>query len=159
MSLKSALAAKGINLPIPPSAGGAYDPVRVQGGIAYVAIQFPVLDGQWLHRGRLGLEVTTEEGYQAARICALNVLAQLDRTPGLDALAGLNHIQAYMLVVDGWTDFPRVLDGASELLVAALGEVGRHSRSLSGVAHLPGNAPIALTVTATLASITGGRAV
>lgn len=150
MKLREALAAKGILLPAPPKPGGAYDPVRVMGGIAYVAIQFPIHDGEWVYRGRLGRELKTEDGYQAARLCALNVLAQLDQLPGLERIAGINRVEAYLQTVDGWGDFPRVLDGASQLFLEALGEAGRHSRSLVGVDRLPGNAAIALTVTATM---------
>jgi enamine deaminase RidA (YjgF/YER057c/UK114 family) len=120
------------------------------GAVAYVAIQFPVRDGQWSWRGRLGREISTEEGYQAARACALNVLSQLDLAPGLDRIAGLNRIEAYMLTTPGWEDWPRVLDGASHLFVEALGENGRHARTLFGVERLPRDVPIALTATATL---------
>lgn len=150
MNIRDSLAARGILLPSPPSPGGAYEPVRVMGGIAHVAIQFPIQNGDWIWRGRLGRELSTEDGYQAARLCALNVLAQLDRTPGLDQIAGLNRVDAYLLTADGWDGFPRVLDGASHLFLEALGEAGCHSRSLVGVERLPGNAPIALTVTATV---------
>lgn len=150
MGLRERLAIQGLTLPPPPRPGGAYESVRVLGGIAYVAIQFPVRDGNCMWRGRLGREVSTEDGYQAARLCALNVLAQLDQTPGLDQIAGLNRLEAYLLTVDGWQDFPRVLDGASHLFLEALGDQGRHARILCGVDRLPGNAPIALAVTATL---------
>jgi len=157
MSARDELAAKGITLPSPPKPGGAYEAVRIMGGIAYVAIQFPILNGEWVWRGRLGQEISTEDGYQAARLCALNVLAQLDRLPGLDRIAGLNRIEAHMLTAPGWNDFARVVDGASHLFLEALGDVGCHSRALYGVERLPGNATIALTTTATLRFGDGDR--
>lgn len=158
MTIRDLLASKGIVLPSPPKPGGAYEAVRLLDRTAYVAIQFPILDGKSLYRGRLGAEVTTEQGYEAARLCALNVLAQLDQLPGLDRLAGLNRVDAQMQTVEGWNDFPRVLDGASHLFLDALGDVGKHARTLYGVERLPGNAVIALTVTATIVPDSRDRA-
>lgn len=146
------LAARGLSLPDPPKPGGSYNSVRAVGGIAYVAAQFPFADSEQLaFSGRLGRELTTEDGYRAAELCALNVLAQIDRYVGFERLLGLNRIEAYMLTVDGWDDFPEVLDGASHLFVAALGDdVGQHARALFGVERLPLNAPMELTASFTL---------
>ncbi len=74
------LAEKGLSLPEPPKPGEAYDPVRVLGGIAYVAAQFPFRDGAPVYRGRLGRELTTQDGYRAAELCALNVPIELTAT-------------------------------------------------------------------------------
>ena len=94
MSLREPLAARGIDLPLPPPPGGAYDPVRVLGGVAYVAIQFPVHNGERIWRGRLGLELSTEDGYQAARLCALNVLAREPLAyPGQSRLRRQGHLE------------------------------------------------------------------
>jgi enamine deaminase RidA (YjgF/YER057c/UK114 family) len=141
---------QGLSLPDPPRPGGAYDSVRVVKDVAYVSIQFPLHGGQMPYPGRLGAERSTEEGYQAARLCALNVLAQMHRYVGFERIAGLNHVEAYLQTTAGWEDFPKVLDGASHLFLAALGEVGRHSRSLVGVERLPLNAPVALVTSFTL---------
>lgn len=145
------LASRGLSLPDPPKPGGAYDSVRAIGGVAYVAVQFPFAEGDLAFRGRLGRELTTQDGYRAAELCALNVLAQMHRYVGFKRILGLNRIEAHMLTVDGWDDFPKVLDGASRLFADALGdEAGRHARALSGVERLPMDAPIALTATFTL---------
>ncbi len=144
------LAARGLVLPTPPKPGGAYEPVRVLGSVGYVAIQFPVRDGVWLWQGRLGRELSTEDGYQAAEACALNVLAQIDAAVGFERLAGLNRFEAYLQTVEGWDAFPRVLDGASHLFLEALGEAGKHSRAPLGIERLSKNAPIALVATFTL---------
>lgn len=141
---------QGLSLPAPPPPGGAYDSVRILKGVAYVSIQFPLHDGQMPYPGRLGAERSTEEGHRAARLCAFNVLAQVHRYVGFDCVAGLNHVEAYLQTVPGWADFPKVLDGASHLFRAALGEAGRHSRSLVGVERLPLNAPVALVTSFTL---------
>jgi enamine deaminase RidA (YjgF/YER057c/UK114 family) len=144
------LSQKGLSLPEPPKPGGAYDSVRIVKGVAYVSIQFPFQEDQLHYQGRLGGELTTQDGYQAARLCALNVLAQMHRYVGFASVLALNHLEAYMQTAEGWDDFPKVLDGASRLFWEALGEVGRHSRSLMGVERLPLNAPVALVTTFTL---------
>lgn len=144
------LAARGLSPPEPPKPGGAYDPVRVLGGVAYVAAQFPFDGDQLAFRGRLGPELTTPDGYGAAELCALKVLAQIDRFVGFEHVLGLNRIEAYLLTAADWDDFPQVVDGASRLFLEALGEAGRHARSLIGVEHLPLNAPVELTATFTL---------
>lgn len=144
------LARHGLVLPIPPPPGGAYEPVRAIGGVAYVAVQFPFVDGKLAYRGRLGRDLSTEDGRRAAELSALNVLAQIDRFIGFERVLGLNRIEAAMLTVDGWDEFPDVLDGASRLFLAALGDAGRHARSLIGVDRLPMDAPIAVTATLTL---------
>ncbi len=144
------LAEKGMALPEPPKPGGAYEAVRVLGGVAYVAAQFPFHEGVLAYRGRLGRELTTQEGYRAAELCAVNVLAQIHRHVGFERIAGLNRFEAYLLTVEGWNDFPKVVDGASQLFLHALGDAGRHARALFGVERLPMNAPIELVATFTL---------
>lgn len=147
------LAERGLSLPEPPKPGGSYESVRVVGGVGYVAAQFPFIGDELTFKGRLGRELTTEDGYRAAELCALNVLAQIHRYVGLERILGLGRVEAYMQTVEGWDDFPRVLDGASNLLLHALGdEKGRHSRALFGVERLPLNAPIEMTATFSLAS-------
>lgn len=144
------LAARGLSLPEPPAPGGAYDPVRVLGGVAYVAAQFPFAGGDLAYRGRLGRELTTQDGYRAAELCALNVLAHIDRAVGFGRVLGLNRVEAYLVAAEGWDDFPAVVDGASRLFLDALGDAGRHARALVGVERLPLGAPVELTATLTL---------
>lgn len=143
--VRAALAQRGLSLPQPPKPGGAYEPVRVIGGLAWVAAQFPIADGKLAYRGRLGREVSTEQGVHAAELCALNVLAQMDRAVGFHRVLGLARIEAHMQTVEGWDDFPIVLDGASRLFLHALGDAGRHARALFGAERLPIDAPIELT--------------
>jgi hypothetical protein len=98
-----------------------------------VAVQFPYRDGQPACQGRLGRELTTADGYEAMRLCALNVLAQINQYVGFPRVLGLNMIEAHMQTVEGWGEFARVLDGASHLFLHALGDAGRHARALCGV--------------------------
>src|ERR1700712_3664450 len=75
-----------------PKPGGSYVAVNIRGNIAYVAIQFPILDGKFFYLGRLGKEVSTEQGYQAARMAALNVMGQIAKFVGFEKAVGLNHV-------------------------------------------------------------------
>ena len=146
------LAERNLSLPEPPKPGGAYESVRVVvgGGIAYVAAQFPFQGNNLAFRGRLGRELTTEDGYRAAELCALNVLAQMNVYVGFDNILGLNRFEAYMLTADEGDGFPKVVDGASHLFLAALGDAGKHARALFAVERLPMNAPIEITASFTL---------
>jgi len=144
------LASLGIQLPTdPPKPGGAYVPVRVMHGFAFVACQFPIVDGKPAYVGRLGAELTTEQGAAAARLAAVNALAQLHHAVGLDNVRGLVRFEMYLQCEPGWDAMPAVLDGASRLFLDAFGpEVGAHTRAPIGIAQLPWNMPIELVLTA-----------
>jgi len=124
---------------IPPSPGGAYVSVNVRNETAFVAIQFPIKGDQFLYQGRLGEDLSTEEGYLAAQLCAANVMAQLKKYVGLEKVMGLNHLDVYYQQASGWDDAPLVADGASQLFLKVLGEKGQHSRALIGAQSLPRN--------------------
>lgn len=144
------LAREHIELPAnPPKPGGKYVPVRTAGSLAFVAAQFPIAaDGSIAFRGRLGRDLTTEEGVQAASLAAVNVLAQMHRAVGLHRIRALMRFEASLVAADDWDAFPVVVDGASDIFLRALGpEVGAHSRALFGVERLPLNMPIELTAT------------
>jgi enamine deaminase RidA (YjgF/YER057c/UK114 family) len=152
------LAARGLVLPPePPRPGGAYVPVRAIGGFAFVAAQFPVAtagangqtaSGARTWTGRLGRELTTADGVAAAELAALNVLAQVRHALGFERVAGLARFEAYLQTAPGWSDFPKVVDGASELFLAALGpEAGAHARALFGVERLPRDYALELVAT------------
>jgi len=104
MNLIDNLTKHKLELPIVSSPGGNYVSVNIRGNIAYIAIQFPILDGEYLFQGRLGNEITTEEGYKAMELCALNVLAQVEKRIGFDKIIGLNHIDAYFQSGMDWDD-------------------------------------------------------
>ncbi len=141
-----------LNLKLPniSTPGGNYVSVNVRENIAYLAIQFPILNEEYLHQGRLGDEVSTKEGYEAMKLCALNVLAQLENKVGFERLVGLNHIDAYFQAADGWDDAPEVVNGASDLFVSVLEDKGQHSRAIFGVHKLPGNFSVGLTSSFTI---------
>ncbi|QMU27240.1 RidA family protein [Adhaeribacter radiodurans] len=150
MNLKETLAKMNLELPEVSTPGGSYTSVNIRGNIAYIAIQFPIKNGEYLYQGRLGEEISTELGYKAMELCALNVLAQVDQKIGLNQIVGLNHFDAYFQASDNWDDSPIVVNGSSDLFVKILGDKGIHSRAIFGVHKLPRNFCVGLTATFTL---------
>lgn len=150
MKIENQLSTLGLQLPEVSTPGGNYVSVNVRANIAYVAIQFPILNGEYLYQGKLGEYLSTDDGYKAMQLCALNVLAQVNAKVGFDAVEGLNHIDAYYVSHGNWDEAPKVVNGASDLFVKALGEKGQHSRSIFGVANLPREFCVGLTVSFTL---------
>ena len=137
-------------LPEVSTPGGSYTSVNIRGNIAYIAIQFPIINGVLKYQGRLGDELNTEQGYLAMQMCALNVLAQIHQKIGLDKIVGLNHFDAYYQAGENWNDAPKVVDGASELFLKVLEDKGTHSRAIFGVEKLYGNLCVGITCTFTL---------
>jgi enamine deaminase RidA (YjgF/YER057c/UK114 family) len=139
-----------LELPEPTKPGGNYVSVNTRNSIAYVAIQFPILKGKFLYCGKLGKEISTDEGYKAMQLCALNVLAQMHSKIGFDKVIGLNHIDAYYQSVSHWDESPKIVNGASDLFVNVLGEKGTHSRAIFGVKSLPKNFSVGLSCSFTI---------
>ena len=150
MNLKENLAKLNFKLPEVSTPGGSYISVNVRANIAYIAIQFPILNKEYLYQGRLGNEITTEEGYKAMELCALNVLAQVDEKIEFDRIIGLNHIDAFFQAGTDWDDSPIVANGASDLFVKVLEEKGIHSRAIFGVEKLPRNFSVGLSASFTI---------
>ena len=132
----------GLTLPTVDVPAGAYIPARRSGSLVFTAGQVPFVDGSLPATGKVGAEVTPEQGYDLARICALNALAAVDDLVGLDAVAGVVKVVGFVASAPGFTGQPGVINGASELLGAVFGEAGRHARSAVGVAELPLGAPV-----------------
>ena len=144
------LTSLGVELPPPPAAVAAYVPVVVSGGTAYLAGQIPMIDGVLQHPGRLGLDVSIEQGHEAARRCALQALSALRAALGgsLDPLERILRVEVLVASTPDFTEQPKVANGASELLAEALGEAGRHARVAVGVTSLPLGACVEVAVTA-----------
>ncbi len=140
----------GLKLPEVSSPGGNYVSVNIRKNIAYIAIQFPILNSEFKYQGRLGNEVSTEEGSKAMELCALNVLSQVNQKIGFERIIGLNHIDAYFQSSEEWDDSPIVVNGASDLFVNILEEKGIHSRAIFGVDKLPRNFCVGLTTSFTI---------
>lgn len=150
MTPKENLTKLGYELPNASTPGGSYVSVNIRENIAYIAIQFPIWNEVFKYQGRLGNEISTEEGYKAMELCALNVLAQVEEKVGFEKIVGLNHLDAYFQSGENWDESPKVVNGASDLFVKILEERGRHSRAIFGVEKLPRNFSVGLTATFTL---------
>ncbi len=131
------LAELGLTLPTPAAPVAAYVPVVIAGGLAHVSGQVSMKDGQ-LIKGRLGEDMTLEDGIAAAQACGLMILAQLKAVLGsLDRVERVVKLGAFVNSAADFTDQPKVANGASELMQAVFGEAGRHARSAVGVPTLP----------------------
>jgi enamine deaminase RidA (YjgF/YER057c/UK114 family) len=145
------LAELGLTLPqvVPPVA--AYVPAVQSGNYVYVSGQLPMVDGKLPQTGKVGAEVTPEQGAELARTCALNALAAIDALVGLGKIVKIVKVTGFVASADGFTGQPIVINGASELFGEVLGELGRHARSAVGVAELPLGAPVEVEVIAEVA--------
>ncbi len=133
----------GITLPRPAAPLAAYVPTVRTGTHVYVSGQLPLVDGQLAWQGRLGGGVSLQDGAQAARRCAVNVIAALKQELGdLSAVRRVVRVTGYVASEPGFTDHPKVVNGASELFGEVFGDAGRHTRAAVGVAALPLGAPV-----------------
>lgn len=143
MSYEARARELGIEIPPAPQPVAAYIPGLVQDGWLYVSGQIPVVAGEPVCRGKLGAGVSPEEGYGAARRCALNALGVVRAVAGsLDRVARVVKITAFVASARGWNGQSQVANGASELFGELFGEAGRHARSAVGVAELPLDVPV-----------------
>jgi enamine deaminase RidA (YjgF/YER057c/UK114 family) len=131
----------GLQLPAPPAAVASYVPTRLvpvgEGrALLYIAGQVSAEGGKRL-TGRCPDEVTVEHATAAARVCALNLLAQMEAAAGLDDIEQVMQLIGFVLSTDDFGDQPKVINGASDLLVEVLGEAGRHTRVALGTNALP----------------------
>ncbi|MCC6926136.1 RidA family protein [Novosphingobium sp.] len=137
MSIEARLAELGIVLPEAAAPVAAYVPVVVAGGLAHVSGQVSFVDGA-LFKGRLGEDVSLEQGIAAARGCGLMILAQLKAALGsLDRVERVVKLGCFVNSSAHFTDQPKVANGASELMVAVFGDAGKHARAAVGVPSLP----------------------
>ena len=128
----------GITLPDAPAPAANYVPFVQVGDIVYVSGQISA-DAKGFIKGKLGDDMTTEEGAAAARACAINLLAQVKAACGgdLDRLVRVVKLTGFVNSTADYTDQPKVVNGASDLLAEALGDAGKHSRSAVSAASLP----------------------
>jgi enamine deaminase RidA (YjgF/YER057c/UK114 family) len=145
------LAELGLTLPqvAPPLA--AYVPAVQSGSYVYVSGQLPLVEGKLALTGKVGAEVTEEQGAELARTCALNALAAIEALVGLGRLVKIVKLTGFVASAPGFTGQPAVVNGASNLFGEVLGEQGRHARSAVGVAELPLGAPVEVEVIAEVA--------
>jgi enamine deaminase RidA (YjgF/YER057c/UK114 family) len=131
----------GLTLPSPPAAVASYVPTILaplgdRRALLFIAGQVSIRDGKRL-TGRCPDEVTVEEAQERAKVCALNLLAQMDAAAGLDNVVQVAQLTGFVLSADGFGEQPKVLNAASELLADVLGDGGRHTRAALGTNSLP----------------------
>lgn len=147
MTVEENLASLGLTLPelAPPLA--SYVPAVQTGNLVYVSGQLPAEGGQLKMRGKVGGEVTEDQAYDLARICALNCLAAAKSVLGtLDRVVRVVRVTGYVSSAMGFTNQPVVINGASDLLANVFKDAGRHSRVAVGVFELPLGAPVEVDV-------------
>lgn len=149
-SSKIQISHSGIDLNDLPKPGGAYVAVNMRQTNGSVAIQLPISNGNFLYQGILGKDLTSEQGFQAARLCAINVVKQIATYVEAARFEGLNHVQIFYRCSDDWDDAPHVADGASLLFNEIFKEKGTHTRSIYAVSKLPRNFSVGLYVTFTV---------
>jgi len=138
MNPETKLTELGLTLPKPPAAAGSYVPTVRTGNLLYCAGTICAVDGKMTHTGQVGKEQTVESGYKSAEVCALNTLANIKAALGsLDQVARLVFVSGFVNAVDGFTESPAVINGASDLFVKIFGDAGKHARAAVAVNGLP----------------------
>ena len=145
------LAELGLKLPQVVAPLAAYVPAVQSGNYVYVSGQLPMVEGKLPLVGKVGAEVSVEQGTELARVCALNALAAIEALVGLGRVVKIVKVTGFVASAAGFTGQPAVVNGASQLFGDVLGEIGRHARSAVGVAELPMGAPVEVEVIAEVA--------
>lgn len=143
MSYENKLRELGLTLPAPPKPVANYVPAVRSGNLLFLSGVLPSREGQLVMTGKLGGNLTVEQGVEAARVAVLNGLSIVRREAGLlDQVKRIVKMVGYIASAPDFTDQPQVLNGASDLLVSVFGEAGRHARVAVGAAELPRMAPV-----------------
>ena len=143
------LAELGFTIDNPPEPIGNYEAAVISGNMLYISGQLPLSDGKLVYQGRVGSDLSISEGYLAAELAAVNVLAQIKKKLGtFDRLVKIVRVDGHISSSDDFIEHPKVLDGASDLFKKVLGEKAGHARTVFGHPRLPKNAAIELVVIA-----------
>jgi len=143
MEIEKRVKELGISLPAPPKPVANYVPAVRAGNLLFVSGHGPYNDGKTIISGKLGRELTIEEGYKTARNVALNCLASIQATLGdLNKVKRVVKLLGMVNCTEDFKDQPKVINGASDLLVEVFGDAGRHARSAVGMQSLPNGIPV-----------------
>ncbi len=143
MTIATRLAELGIVLPTPPAPVASYVPFVRTGNFLVVSGQIPLEDGKVRYIGKLGADVDLATGQAAARLCAINLLAQVQAALGsLDQVARVVRLGGFVACTSDFSDHSKIINGASDLMFEVFGEIGRHARASVGVPSLPMNAAV-----------------
>lgn len=153
MSAEDKVRELGLNLGTPGAPAGSYVPTVQTGNLLFVAGQIPTRPDGSRPVGKLGLDTTVEEGYEAARLCAVALMSQVKAALGsLDRVARVVKVNGYVNATPDFVQAPAVVNGASDLLVEVFGEAGKHARAAVGVASLPAGVPVEVEMVVEVAS-------
>lgn len=147
MSIRTKLQDLGLEVPVAAKPVAAYVPAVQTGTLIFTAGQLPLVDGQMVSTGKVGIDVDVERAKQLAKICALNCLAAVETIVPIEKIVRIVRVVGYVNGGAGFTSQPAVVNGASELFVSLWGEAGKHARSAIGVAELPLDAPVEIELT------------
>ena len=142
MSVTDRLAELGIELPEVVAPLASYVPAVRTGNLVYTSGQLPMQGGKLPAEGKVGAEVSTDDGKALARICGLNALAAVHALVGIDSVVRVVKVVGFVASAPGFNGQPAVVNGASELFGEVFGPAGAHARSAVGVSELPLNAPV-----------------
>jgi enamine deaminase RidA (YjgF/YER057c/UK114 family) len=142
--IEQSLTALGLTIPSAAAPVANYVPWVRTGALVYVSGQLPLDNGAVAQTGRLGEDVSVDQGYAAARLCALNLIAQLKAACGgdLDRVRRVVKLTGFVACAAGFTEHPQVINGASDLMVKVFGDMGRHARAAVGAPSLPRGASV-----------------
>lgn len=153
--LKQRLSKAGLVLPAQPASIADYEPARRVGNLLSISGQLPIVDGKLSHAGLVGADVSEEEAVEAAGYAVLNALSVANSIVGNDLkdVIGCFRLTCFVAVASGFNGIPKVANGASQMLVKALGDAGYSPRTAIGVAALPLNAPVEVELTLQLKEV------
>lgn len=147
MSVQDRLAELGIELPAVATPAGSYVPVVRSGNLLFTSGQIPMVNGAVAATGKVGAEITAEQGNELARVCTLNALAAVASMVDLDDVVQVVKVVGFVASDPSFGGQPGVINGASDLLGEIFGDAGRHARSAVGVAALPLDVPVEVELT------------
>jgi len=147
--IEKRLDALNITLPSPPKPVGSYVPVVITGKLAFVSGQIPIKDGKVIYAGKVSTDLSVEDAQKAARLCVINALAQLKAELGsLDRISKIVRVSGFVNSPPEFTDQPKVINAASDLIFEIFGQKGQHARIAVGVSSLPLNSAVEIDLIA-----------
>ncbi|MDE1861493.1 MAG: RidA family protein [Thaumarchaeota archaeon] len=141
--IEEKIASLNLSLPSPPKPAGSYIPVVQTGNLVFVSGQIPVRDNKVEFQGKVPTDVSVERAQEAAKLCVINILAQLkSEIKSLDKISRIICLSGFVNSAPDFADHPKIINSASDLLYEIFGEIGRHSRISVGVSSLPLNSTV-----------------
>lgn len=147
MKIEEKIKKKGYKLPDSSPPIASYVNGVVTENLLFISGKLPIGEGKVKYAGKIGKDLTLEQGYESAKLCALHAIASARETLGdLDRILRVVKVNGFVNVAPGFTDIPKVINGASDLFVEIFGEMGKHARSAIGVSELPLNSSVEIEV-------------